>query len=390
MKGPQLALVLWIANIVVVGGGGYLGFKVFTGVGDERKQAHRTVQDYERKNKPISNWDDSGNDNKSLTLPNNGFSPYKRPPPPAKPKPPVKPKLPVVVQPPTEKEQLAATARWVDDNFNIVRLGYASKPSAAFALVTIANTGKLEIMVWPELNFDESWGKHKEGKKKGQWKVADKNRQKLSALKITIKSVEQQALVLEVPNKHTSPKADKSKRFEIALKLDFLKLRLGDKYPDFSKYSKETSNGSGGTGTVVDTPEEPPSDPRIEKIPPPLKESIEKDGVWEINPKDYKGLDVDALTRDLKVVLGADGKPFGIQISENAKDDSLLLKRGGRRGDIIISINGKKVISMSDARRIVRTDYDKGVDSFEVIFERDGESLHKNFNVPRKKNTEDK
>ncbi|MHC4840718.1 MAG: hypothetical protein ACYTDT_07090, partial [Planctomycetota bacterium] len=80
MKGPQLAAFLWFANVLVFGGGGYLGYKVFTNVSSERKTAHSAVQNYNRKNKPIREWDQTGLKKDNLNLNDKGFSPYKRPP----------------------------------------------------------------------------------------------------------------------------------------------------------------------------------------------------------------------------------------------------------------------------------------------------------------------
>ncbi|MHC4839837.1 MAG: hypothetical protein ACYTDT_02610, partial [Planctomycetota bacterium] len=183
------------------------------------------------------------------------------------------------------------------------------------------------------------------------------------------------------PNKHKSPKADRAKRFEVKVSIDVSAFKV-----DLAKYEGEGTSPSGSPAPRVEMPKDPPKDPNVEKVdsrPPTSK--LNKDGSWDIGTEDYVNIDIDALTQELVVVSDKDGKPIGIQISKDAKDESVLLRRGGRRGDVIKTINGKKIVSMSDARRIVRTDYNNGIEKFEVVYERDGIPGRKTFNVPRKK-----
>jgi len=62
----------------------------------------------------------------------------------------------------------------------------------------------------------------------------------------------------------------------------------------------------------------------------------------------------------------------GLMLTETLPEDSELIKQGARRGDILKSINGQSVRSMSDVRRVVRTEHDSGIREFKVAFERDG------------------
>ncbi|MDC1141837.1 hypothetical protein OAU50_01990, partial [Planctomycetota bacterium] len=201
MKGPQLAAVLWVANVAVLGGGGFLGYKVFTGVSSDRSTAHSAVLEYTRKKTPEREWDKTGLTIDNLDLKKDGFSPYKRPAKEVI----TKPDDPIVTPPPppppSVEEQFDETAKWAAQQFSIERLRYSSLTYLASAIITVKDTGSLELMVWPELNFKKNWGRDAEG----EWLVTDPNLQKLSIHDITIKAIEPLALVLDVPNKHPSP-----------------------------------------------------------------------------------------------------------------------------------------------------------------------------------------
>jgi membrane-associated protease RseP (regulator of RpoE activity) len=99
-------------------------------------------------------------------------------------------------------------------------------------------------------------------------------------------------------------------------------------------------------------------------------------------------MNVDDLAKYAKVVHDREGRPLGIQISDDIPDDNAVIARGGRKGDIIKAINGKPVTSMSDVRRIVREDYNAGVEEFTVTYERDGVPGTKIFKAPAKKKTD--
>jgi membrane-associated protease RseP (regulator of RpoE activity) len=75
----------------------------------------------------------------------------------------------------------------------------------------------------------------------------------------------------------------------------------------------------------------------------------------------------------------------GIEILAELPKDSPARKYGAQGGEIIKTINGEAVKSMSDVRRIVRTQYDAGTREFKVGYERDGVPDERTFKAPEKK-----
>jgi hypothetical protein len=113
----------------------------------------------------------------------------------------------------------------------------------------------------------------------------------------------------------------------------------------------------------------------------------QKTDTWELGTEDFARPEViDEMARYARVVQDAQGKAIGIQITDDVPENSVLVRRGGRRGDIIKSINGNPVTSVAQARSIGRKLYvDQGVTDFEVGYGRDGVPGVKRFKLPPKK-----
>lgn len=379
MKGPNLALLIWVANVALIAGGGFLGWRVYSSFTSEHKDARGSVAVYQRKEKPIKDWDQSSNEGKNkLGIDPKGITPYERPPKIKK----IEQKTPAlpppVIPPPTIEQQREHTENWVlkTEVFKIVRLIHcAQKPALSSGTMTSKSTGKTKFTVWPELSFRSDWGQNK--------KVKDKTLKALGAMDIVIKAIEPDSILMSVVNQH--PKGDKKLRFDVLVPLSDSKASKFD--PD--RY-RSVGRAWGDSDPVIESLDKDVPPPVVEIVDTRPKESIKRaDGVWDLGTDDYKNINVDELVKYTKIVTDRDGKAVGIQLSEDIPDDSVLVKRGGRSGDIIKSINNKTVLSMSDARRIVRTEYNTGIDQFSVIFERDGIRRTETFNVPRKKNTEE-
>lgn len=103
---------------------------------------------------------------------------------------------------------------------------------------------------------------------------------------------------------------------------------------------------------------------------------------FPVNPE-LPGTSDDALPREEMDKLVDEAARFvrvtedGLQLTDNLPEDSELAKRGARRGDMLKTINGQPVRSMSDVRRIVRTDYNAGLREFRIDYERDGLPMQK-------------
>ena len=191
-----------------------------------------------------------------------------------------------------------------------------------------------------------------------------------------VTSIELDHVVLNGPSRN--PKY-KDKYFDVTLAPD----PKAFEKPDVSKLGKSGKIGE----SKIKLPDTTPPDPNIEVEDTRPKESVydATSDTWTLGTDDYKNVNVDDLARYAKVVHDREGNPLGIQISDDIPDDNSVIARGGRKGDIIKAINGQKVASMSDVRRIVRTEYNNGTEEFVVTFERDGVPGTKIFKVPKKK-----
>ncbi|MCA8919473.1 MAG: hypothetical protein KDB32_10370, partial [Planctomycetes bacterium] len=211
-------------------------------------------------------------------------------------------------------------------------------------------------------------------------RAMDPNVQKLAKYDLEVVSIEWDHVLMKGASRN--PKY-KDRRYEVKLSPDPKAFEL----PDINKLGRTGKIGD----NKIKLPKDPPPDPTVEVEDTRPKESVYDAGTdtWTLGTDDYKNVNVDELARYAKVVHDREGKPLGIQISEDIPDDNSVIARGGRKGDIIKAINGKPVASMSDVRRIVRTEYNSGVQEFVVTYERDGVPGTKRFNVPKKKSTDE-
>ena len=256
---------------------------------------------------------------------------------------------------------------WVNAQFDLVRLWYGD-PEFAKATV-ISNEVKATLIFRAGLKFPEEYNAEK---------AMDTKVHKLAAHDLTVVSIEYDHVLMKGPSRQAKYK---DKYFEVKLKPNKKAFVL----PDINKLGK--------TGKIADNkiklPDNPIPDPTVEVEDTRPKESTydSKTDTWTLGTDDYKNINVDDLAKYAKVVHDRDGNPLGIQISDDIPDDNTVIARGGRKGDIIKAINGKPVTSMSDVRRIVREDYNAGVQEFTVTYERDGVPGTKIFKAPPKKKT---
>jgi hypothetical protein len=99
----------------------------------------------------------------------------------------------------------------------------------------------------------------------------------------------------------------------------------------------------------------------------------------EFNADDFKDEAIDDFAKYTRATEN------GIEILKELPKDSPARKYGAEGGEIIKSINGEAVKSMSDVRRVVRTQYDAGTREFIVGYERDGVPGERTFSAPAKK-----
>ena len=112
--------------------------------------------------------------------------------------------------------------------------------------------------------------------------------------------------------------------------------------------------------------------------------SKDADGGYKLGTEDLADkAALEAAAGCLRVLVDEMGEPIGLQIPDDVKEDNLLVRCGGKRGDIIKSVNGKPVKTLADAKHSVREEYDAGKREFEIGFERDGEPGRQIIRVPK-------
>lgn len=267
----------------------------------------------------------------------------------------------------TDEQLKAELEKWVNSQFTVLRLWTGDEPVAK-AIVISKEAGNSTLIFKAGLHFRE------------YAEATDDKVKKLAAHDLEIVRINWDHVLVKG---HARNLAYKDRYYEVKLA------------PDPKVFELPDINSLGKTGKIRETklklPEENPPNPNIEVVDTRPKESVyDKDSdSWTLGTDDYKNIDVDDMAKYAKVVHDREGKPLGIQITDDIPEDHTVVSRGGRKGDIIKAINGKPVASMSDVRRIVRTDYNSGVQEFVVTFERDGVPGTKIFKVPPKKNSDD-
>lgn len=370
MKGPQVAMLVWLGNLAVLGVGGLLGYNFYTNA-----EATRSDIDIARENprtsEKIIKWQDTvkvGAEAKHALLEETFLSPRERPkPPPPKPDPDPKPEPPKPVK--TDEQLAKELEEWVNKQFVLDRLWYGPA-NLASAKVISNEANKAMLILRPEFNFKTEYSKEE---------YKNSKLPLLSKYDITVLSIEWDHVLMKAPTIDTDPK-HKGKYFDVKLKL-----KENTNFKPDGKLGK-TGKITGST-TRLPMPTEPVPAPTVEEedTRPAVSVYDSKNDTWDLGTDDYKNINVDELAKFAKVVHDREGKPLGIQISEDIPEDNVVLGRGGRRGDIIKAINGKPVASMSDVRRVVREQYNAGIEEFRVDLERDGVPMQKVFRAPKKK-----
>ncbi|MCC6464764.1 MAG: hypothetical protein IT463_05435 [Planctomycetes bacterium] len=365
MKGPQLAALIWLTNLGLLGGGGFLGYHVYSTAKAEQDDTYQRVQAPKPKEQRVS-WLATGAQaasagHQDLLL--DKLSPRVRPKK-VESGPVVKVPDPLPVKEPTDDELKAELQKWVNEKFSLLRI-LSGPPSLASAVAVAKDAGNASVRLTTNMHFPTVYAKAK-----------DANLKKLAGMDITVLEIQPDKVLIK--GAAVNPKY-KSKYFEVEMLINAALLK---------RPSSDSVGRPGGTGPkVLETPPGPMPDPTAEVEDPRPRESVydSETDCWTLGTDDYKNINTDELAKYAKVVHDKDGKPLGIQISEEAPDDNVVLARGGRRGDIIKAINGQPVTSMADVRRIVRTQYNEGKEEFTVDYERDGQPGRKIFRAPRKK-----
>lgn len=451
MKGPQLAATVWLANLVVMAGGAFLGYSYYTQVKDDRDQVYDKVAAPRTDENRISwqNSDANANSGNHAVWRDTLLSPMNRPPAvtispgsgtlkaPARlagrggighpntynwsiegnapegvslstrsgpatqlrfdKSTPQDAQVTVRVANPKSSESATATftlafdenitpevsdnelreelEAWVNKQFTLLRLWYGV-PAISSARVR-SEEAKSLLLLKVGTKFPEKYAESRV-----------ENERALAKHDIEVKAIEPDHVVMHAPSQRDGYT---DRYYDVKLKMDPSVLEP----PDINKFSSRNQDGA-SSSTTSRTTEKPPK-PAGDQARDSNDDTDDSGGVdqdstydeetdtWTIRRNDYKDIKVDDLARYAKVVSDRNGNAVGIQISEKMPKDNVVLGRGARRGDIIKSINGQSVKSMSDVRRIVGSQRKSGVEKYVVVIERDGVPRTKTFNVPVKK-----
>lgn len=367
MKGPQLAMWVWLLNAAVLLGGGALGYHVYTTYDQDLKDTFdKTANARFKANR--KDWEQKTGDVDISAYGFRELTPRKRPPPPKPPDP--KPDTPKPPDPePTDDQLRAELEREINAKFQLIRVFHSSDPAMSSAMCTAADAGNASIILTIGMNFPKRFGN-----------VADAKLKALAAKDYNVTGIEPNKVLIEGPSIKRP-----AKRFTVELK--FPGAIAGKmKPPDIKDFGKPSGTGSASSGALPPPPPNPDQPvATVEDTRPKESAYDEATDTWTIGTDDYMNVSTDDFVQYARTVVNEKGEPIGIEITDGIPDDNVVIKRGGRKGDIIKSINGVKVTNMADVRRVVREQYNGGATEFEVQFERDGQPMRKLFKVPQKK-----
>lgn len=373
MKGPQVAVFVWLGNLLLFAGGGFLGYHIYTEIKSDREGVDAVTQGQPKPKLKRVDWLAAATAKEAAQqqdFMNDKLSMRVRPKPPV-----VKPiDKPPDVKPEPEPDDEALKAelkKWLESKFAVIRV--LAGPRMASASVIAKDVRNTVFKVYPDTHFSDLFSKNAD----------DELAKKLREMDVRSLYIKPEGVVFKAPS--VNPKY-KAKYFEVALDV------LND--PNYKPAEPGGTLGKPGAstatakppdkmpmpaGTIAD-PAKPPPDSR-----PTESTYDEKTDTWTIGTNDFATINVDELAKYAKVVMDKEGKPLGIQITEEIPDNNVVIARGGKKGDIIKAINGKPVTSMSAVRGIVIKERDAGVETFVVDYERAGVPGQKTIRAPKKK-----
>ena len=254
----------------------------------------------------------------------------------------------------TDAELRAELEAKIAREIRLLRIVYAEgRPEACFGKVRV---GGNEIVLAPNAGFLDA--------------VAESRRKGLPAwlAAVRVKDITADSVTLDAASSRPE------KRFEIKLALTQPgTITVGPHRQEQPEGKRRHVENKGGG----DDFEFPPAQK--------TKTTQNPDGSQTLGTEDLDNKEaIEAAGNALRTVVNEKGEPIGLQIPEDTTDDNLLIKRGGKRGDIIKSVNGKPVKMLADAKRTIREEYEAGVREFEIGYERDGSPGRQVFKLPQK------
>ena len=369
MKGPQIAVMVWLGNLLLLAGGGALGYTVYSEINDNRTVIDDATKSAKARQKKVD-WLASTSAKEAAQQQdflNDKMSVRERPKPP-----PIKaiPDGPKVEEKEPDDDALRAEVKkWLEEQFSLLRT-LSGSPELASGTMLAKKEGNKWFTVHTGTHFPRDYAD-----------LQDPLYEKLRNLDVTCVKIKHSAVVMKAPV--PLPKY-KSRYYEVELGVS--EELLHSKVESGGFIGKQSSGSSKPGANRIAMPEKVP-DPNV--TPPdnrPKESSYDaRTDTWTIGTNDFANIKPDELAKYAKVVYDNQGKALGIQIADNVPENNIVLSRGGRKGDIIKSINGKPVRSMVDIRTVVGKERKAGVEEFRVEYERDGVPGTKVIRVPIKK-----
>ena len=334
MKLSRFALLFWLGNLLVLAAAAaFLWIEHRDNRADSRARASAVAA--LTSDEPLIDWQRTATEN-SFSLPAISLSPTARP---------VEERPEVVVPPPppvekTDEHLKSELEAELNRRFALMRLVLSS--SEDYPDIAMLVSGNLRLQWFERMDLKEEYAK-----------AASAELRRL-AIDLKVLEIDEQGVLV---NAASFEKPDK--RFDVRI----------------------TVYRGNQTNNMVSASFQP--DGKALKLPPlpqePPRSGDPKQWPDELEPKDYEDAAIDDIARHVKAT------EQGLQILPELPEDSALRKHGARGGDIIKAINGEAVKSMSDVRRVVRTQYNAGTKEFVVTYERDGVPGTKIFKAPKKK-----
>lgn len=321
MKLSRYAWLFWLGNLLVLAAAAAF---LWIEQRDTRTENHARANAVAalKSAEPAIDWQPTAKEDR-FSLPEIRLSPAARP---------VEQKPVVVVPPPppvekTDEQLKSELQAELNRRFALMRLVLSS--SDDYPDIAMLVSGSLRLQWFEQMNLKDEYAK------------APSAELRRLAIDLKVLEIDEQGVLV---NAASFEKPDK--RFEVRIEV-----YQGNQTKNMVSASFQPD------GKALKLPPLPQEPPRL---------GDPKQWPEELEPKDYEDAAIDDIARHVKAT------EQGLQILPGLPEDSALHKHGARGGDIIKAINGEAVKSMSDVRRVVRTQYNAGTREFRVGFERDG------------------
>ncbi|MCK6438797.1 MAG: hypothetical protein L6Q71_01190 [Planctomycetes bacterium] len=408
MRKSPLPTVLWVTNLALLAGGGYLAFDFYSDQKSERESLDARLRDKNiMKIDPPETWESLKNKNTSIS-----FKPVNIMPGPAS-------KIETVISG-------GGTTKPIDEgvDFKKIRDNIEKEVASKFSVIRVVKMPDVLASVeglrsWVALELK---GKGFDGMEMAVEKGTniqakfpkddnpDYGTQISNTMDAIITEINGNYIILAVTTKElteaikTTPpekieKLDKklqpvNGRYEITLEVPY------EDYKDAFIGVKKTIGGSSpsrltGPDKKIDDASKqiPPVDAAADESPWDMSEEnrttkVVGDNV-QLGWEDMNAGVLEAMTSYVSRQTDMEGNDVGLKFNDSLPSDSLAYRAGARGGDILKSVNGTPVTTIEAAKNLVMNLRNEGVTEFTVVFERNGAERTKFFKLPPKKQPAD-